>query len=297
MKIGYARVSTRDQNVDLQLDALKGAECEKIYTDTASGARSARPELDRMLANVRKGDVIVFWKLDRLGRSLRHLVELVGDLSSRGIGLQSINDPIDTTTSQGRLIFNIFASLAEFERELIRERTQAGLSAARARGRVGGRPKGLSAKAEATAMAAETLYKEGRLSTRAIGERLNIARSTLYRYLRYRGVEPGPYAQKEESKKPMERRAIISLRIEIENNNKYVRGKKRARENIERFCLAYYAMKKLDSLTYQVTIPYQTEEELNKKVDDLMDEIVREVDNRNCQVDIDAWEEGTGRTW
>jgi DNA invertase Pin-like site-specific DNA recombinase len=142
-----------------------------------------------MLNDVRNGDVVVVWKLDRLGRSLRHLVELVGDLSGRGVGLQSLNDPIDTTTSQGRLVFNIFASLAEFERELIRERTQAGLTAARARGRFGGRPKGLPSQAESTAMVVETLYKEGRLSVNAIARQLNISKSTLYRYLRYRGVK------------------------------------------------------------------------------------------------------------
>lgn len=154
MKIGYARVSTRDQKADLQVDALKQAGCERIYQDIASGAKSARPELDKLLANVRPGDAVVIWKLDRLGRSLKHLVELVGELAERKVGLQSLNDPIDTTHAQGRLVFNLFASLAEFERELIRERTQAGLSAARARGRIGGRPKGLPAKAEATAMAA-----------------------------------------------------------------------------------------------------------------------------------------------
>lgn len=176
MKIGYARVSTRDQKADLQVDALKQAGCERIYQDIASGAKSARPELDKLLANVRPGDAVVIWKLDRLGRSLKHLVELVGELAERKVGLQSLNDPIDTTHAQGRLVFNLFASLAEFERELIRERTQAGLSAARARGRIGGRPKGLPAKAEATAMAAETLYREGRLSVSAIGEKLHISK-------------------------------------------------------------------------------------------------------------------------
>lgn len=191
MKIGYARISTRDQSPNLQIDALKKAGCERIYQDIASGAKSSRPELDNLLVNIRTGDIIVFWKLDRLGRSLRHLIELVGNLGARGVGLQSLNDPIDTTNAQGRLVFNLFASLAEFERELIRERTQAGLSAARARGRVGGRPKGLSAQAESTAMAAETLYREGRLSVKAIGERLHISKGTLYRYLRHRGVKPG----------------------------------------------------------------------------------------------------------
>ncbi|HGJ7738113.1 TPA: recombinase family protein, partial [Pseudomonas aeruginosa] len=200
MKIGYARVSTRDQKADLQVDALKQAGCERIYQDIASGAKSARPELDKLLANVRPGDAVVIWKLDRLGRSLKHLVELVGELAERKVGLQSLNDPIDTTHAQGRLVFNLFASLAEFERELIRERTQAGLSAARARGRIGGRPKGLPAKAEATAMAAETLYREGRLSVSAIGEKLHISKSTLYSYLRHRGVEIGAYQKSARSR-------------------------------------------------------------------------------------------------
>jgi DNA invertase Pin-like site-specific DNA recombinase len=141
MKIGYARVSTKDQNVDLQLDALKQAGCERIYQEVASGAKTARPELDRLLVDIHAGDTIVIWKLDRLGRSLKHLVELMGKLVERKIGLLSLNDPVDTTNAQGRLVFNLSASLAEFERELIQERTHAGLSAARARGRIGGRPK------------------------------------------------------------------------------------------------------------------------------------------------------------
>lgn len=136
---------------------------------------------------------MAIWKLDRLGRSLKHLVELVGELMEKGIGLQSINDPIDTTTPQGRLTFNIFASLAEFERDLIRERTQAGLQAARARGRTGGRPKGLSPKALSTAAAAETLYREGKLSINEIARMLGISKSTLYSYLRHRGVKVGLY--------------------------------------------------------------------------------------------------------
>lgn len=168
MKIGYVRVSTRDQNPDLQRDALNAAGCERIYQDIASGSKTKRPALDELLNQLRSGDILVIWKLDRMGRSLKHLVELVGSLMERNVGLLSLRDPIDTTSAQGRLIFNLFASLAEFERELIRERTQAGLSAARARGRVGGRPKGLSSKAHATALAAETLYRERCLSVAAI---------------------------------------------------------------------------------------------------------------------------------
>jgi len=193
MKIGYARVSTRDQNLDLQVDALKRAGCDRIYQDVAGGSKTVRPALDELLGQLRAEDVLVIWKLDRMGRSLRHLVDLVGSLIERKVGLLSLNDPIDTTSAQGRLVFNLFASLAEFERELIRERTQAGLSAARARGRVGGRPKGLSPQAEATAMVAETLYRERRLSVAAIAQHLQVSKSTLYSYLRHRGVEIGPY--------------------------------------------------------------------------------------------------------
>jgi DNA invertase Pin-like site-specific DNA recombinase len=191
MQIGYARVSTREQSFNLQVDALRKAGCEKVLQEVVSGAKAERPVLDALLADLRPGDVLVIWKLDRLGRSLRHLVELAGTLMERNVGLRSLNDPIDTTTPQGRLAFNLFASLAEFERDLIRERTQAGLIAARARGRMGGRPRGLPPEAERTACAAETLYREQRLSVREIADELGIAKSTLYAYLRYRGVPIG----------------------------------------------------------------------------------------------------------
>lgn len=196
MKIGYARVSTPDQSFDLQIDALEKAGCERIYREIVSGAKTQRPVLSELLRNIRSGDVVVIWKLDRLGRSLRELVELANELLQRKIGLQSVNDPIDTTTPQGRLSFNLFASLAEFERDLIRERTQAGLSAARARGRRGGRPKGLSQEAEHTAYAAASLYQVRTLSVQQIADRLGISKSTLYSYLRHRGIQIGLYRSK-----------------------------------------------------------------------------------------------------
>ena len=191
MRVGYARVSTKDQSLDLQVDALQKAECEEIFSEVASGAKTSRPVLDDLLSRLRAGDVLVIWKLDRLGRSLKHLVTLANDLMEHQIGLISLNDPIDTTTPQGRLVFNIFASLAEFERDLIRERTQAGLKAARARGRKGGRPQGLSKQAKATAIAAETLYREGQLSVQGICDQLGISKPTLYAYLKHRGVKTG----------------------------------------------------------------------------------------------------------
>ena len=191
MKIGYARVSTKDQKLDLQIDALKSAGCEKIFSDVISGASKERPNLNALLEHCRSGDTIVIYKLDRLGRSLIHLVNLVNKLLEEGIHLQSLTDNIDTSTSQGKLMFNVFASLAEFERDLIRERTQAGLKAARARGRFGGRPKGLSKEAESTSYVAAALYREGKLSVRQIANRLGISKMTLYKYLRHRGVEVG----------------------------------------------------------------------------------------------------------
>lgn len=196
MIIGYARVSTKDQNLDLQLDALQKEKCDRIYKEVISGAKSELPILQDMLTQVRPGDVIVIWKLDRLGRSLRNLVDIVGQLINRGVGLKSLNDNIDTTTPQGRLTFNIFASLAEFERDLISERTKAGLESARARGRLGGKPKGLSQQAEATACAAETLYKEGKLSVNQISKQLGIAKNSLYKYLRHRNVAINAYESK-----------------------------------------------------------------------------------------------------
>ena len=191
MKFGYARISTHEQNADMQIDQLQQAGCDEIFCDTASGTRTMRPALEQLLGKIRPGDVIVIWKLDRLGRSLRHLIELVNQLMEKNVGLKSLQDPVDTTNAQGRLIFNLFASLAEFERDLIVERTQAGLAAARARGRTGGRPQGLTDAAQRKAIAAEALYTRGDLSVNAIAENLGISKVTLYRYLKYRGVQVG----------------------------------------------------------------------------------------------------------
>ena len=189
MKIGYARVSTQDQNLSLQLDALKSSNCDKIFQEKASGAKADRPELTKLLEHVREGDTVVIWKLDRLGRSLTHLIDVVNQLESKGAGLVSLNDPVDTTTAQGRLVFRIFASLAEFERELIRERTIAGQTSARRRGQHLGRRKGLSKAAEDKSRIVESLYKEKKLSVNAIAMQMGISKSTLYQYLRHRGVE------------------------------------------------------------------------------------------------------------
>jgi len=181
MLIGYARVSTADQYLGMQEDALKGAGCEDIFKDIVSGAKTARPGLHSAISHLRKGDTLVVWRLDRLGRSLAHLIETVKELNDQGIGFKSLQESIDTTTSGGQLIFHIFGALAQFERELIRERTQAGLKAARVRGRMGGRPVQLNTQ---EIRKLKKHYDKGDLSVMEICKLFNITKPTLYRYLK-----------------------------------------------------------------------------------------------------------------
>src|SRR5437868_5865681 len=178
MLIGYARVSTQDQTLNLQRDALEKIGCSKIFTDTISGSTTERKGLDQALAYVREGDTLVVWRLDRLGRTLKHLIETITDLSKRHIGFKSLTENIDTTTSGGKLIFHIFGALAEFERDLIRERTQAGLLAARARGRLGGRPKAKTLNSAKKVAMAQSLYDDKTNTIEEICKTLNISRAT-----------------------------------------------------------------------------------------------------------------------
>lgn len=179
--IGYARVSTQEQNLDLQQDALKKAGCEKIITDEASGSIAERPGLIKLKDTLRKGDTLVVWRLDRLGRSLKHLIEFIYYLEDKGIGFKSLHETIDTTTSTGKLIFHIFGALAEFERNLIRERSGAGLIAARARGRLGGRPKRLNTDKRRLVI---EMYRERKRTVKEICQVVGISKPTLYKYLR-----------------------------------------------------------------------------------------------------------------
>lgn len=178
--VGYARVSTSDQNPGLQVDALKKAGCQRIFEETASGAQRDRPELAKALDYLREGDVLCVWKLDRLARSLRQLLETGEALAERKIGLRSLTESIDTTTPGGRLVFHVFGALAQMERELIRERTMAGLANARRMGRKGGRPRAMS---QADVAKAKALLTDRNITVEAVAETLGVSAATLYRYL------------------------------------------------------------------------------------------------------------------
>jgi DNA invertase Pin-like site-specific DNA recombinase len=181
MRIGYARVSTLDQNPELQLEKLRDAGCERVVVEKASGARADRPELTRLLHDMlREGDTLVIWKLDRLARSLKQLIETAEDLKGRGIGLVSLTDAIDTSSPGGMLVFHMLGAIAEFERALIRERTTAGLAEARRKGKTGGRPKRLADK---DVTAAKALLADGSLTSKEVAARFGVSKATLYRYL------------------------------------------------------------------------------------------------------------------
>lgn len=178
--IGYARVSTNDQNLELQLDALKQAGCRRVFEETASGARRDRVQLRDALDFMRPGDTLVVWKLDRLARSLQRLIEVIEELNKRGCGFRSLTEAIDTTTAGGRLIFHIFGALAEFERNIIRERTLAGLEAARTRGRRGGRPRLMT---DESLIVAQALLKDGVLTVKDVAKQIGVGETTLYKHL------------------------------------------------------------------------------------------------------------------
>ncbi len=184
MRIGYARVSTQDQKLELQTDALKKAGCEIIFKEKISGKNKERPELMKVFCKLRKGDELVVWKLDRLGRSIQDLIDLVAKMKEMEVTFLSLQDGINTNTATGRFTFNVFASLAEFEREIIRERTYAGLAAARARGRVGGRPKGSSQAMISLALSIKMVFDAGKKSMGEIAKDFKISRATAYRYLK-----------------------------------------------------------------------------------------------------------------
>lgn len=190
MIFGYVRVSKNEQNQDLQFDALRKAGCEKIFHEKVSGASKERPEYAKMVSELRKGDVIVVWRIDRLGRATYELIKLMVEWKEMGVDFRSISEGIDTSTKMGRLWYMLSSVFAENEREILMERTLAGMEAARARGRVGGRPKGLTKRSKELARLASVLYLSKQYTIKQICEQLNIgSRATFYSYLSHEGVE------------------------------------------------------------------------------------------------------------
>lgn len=192
MLIGYARVSTQDQHPELQLDALRAAGCEQVFHEKMTGKLAERPELDACLRTLRKGDTLVVWKLDRLGRSLKNLVEIIHSLEQRGVAFRSLTESIDTANASGKLIFHIFGALAEFEHSLIRERTMAGLSAARARGRLGGRKTKLS---KDDVRKANAMLLDPTVTKAEVARHFKVSRVTLNAALNRAGLDPKPAVQ------------------------------------------------------------------------------------------------------
>ena len=188
MKIGYARVSTFEQNLELQIDDLNKEGCEIIYQEKVSTRKDNRPERDKVMKMLRKGDTLVIWKIDRYARSVKELNALIEILKEKEVDFKSIKDPIDTTTATGRLMYNLLSAFAEFERDMIRERTRAGLASARARGRIGGRPKGMTEASKRKAKMAASLYKANDMKVSEIIIELKVSKATFYKYLRYMNV-------------------------------------------------------------------------------------------------------------
>ena len=287
MLIGYERVSTDDQNLALQHDALLAAGCEKIFSDKMSGAKADRPGLKQAFDFARAGDTLIVWRLDRLGRSLKDLIALVEELENRKIGFRSLQESIDTTTSGGKLIFHLFGALAEFERNLIRERTQAGLQAARARGRKGGRRHKLTPDQIAIG---RSLAADPKRSVSSICEHLGISRPTFYRYI-----------GSQVTLKPtvIQRTTKVRLWLRVENNNNLIHCKKKVREHLERFYLSRYQVQKQhkDSWEYELTFTYQDDADLDQQIYDLLQEMDSQADLECCFIEADVHEIGTERSW
>jgi DNA invertase Pin-like site-specific DNA recombinase len=305
MLIGYARISKiDDQDTLTQINTLKAAGVKKIFEEKASGGRWDRPELHRMLDQLRAGDVIVVWKLDRLSRSLKDLLHIMEKIQAIGASFRSITEDIDTTTAAGRMMMQIVGSFAEFERAMIRERTKAGLETARSEGRIGGRKPKLTSPQKQEAI---TMVRSGKKTASEVARLFQVHPATISRLLegvartspinvtnaKTLPLEASP-AEKSELTKNIVK---IRLSLDIENNNKYVRGKKRARESVELMVLSDYDMKKLNEWEYHLIIPYETEAALEKEIYEIISRANSVADSRNCFIEAYVSEVGGDRSW
>lgn len=276
---GYARVSTVHQELNRQLDMLKSYNCTEILTEKISGVKADRPELNRLKDKVRVGDSIVIESFSRLGRSTKDLIELVEYFEDKGVKLISVKENFDTTTPQGKLMLTVFQAFSQFERDLIAQRTKEGLESARARGRKGGRPRVKGNKIDK----ALKLYDSEEYSIRDIVEMSGVSQATLYRYVKSRGdsnVKNNPVNE--------EKIAKIKMYLRVENNNKFVRGRKKAKESIECYLLFNYRLETPVLDDYIFYVSYKTIDGLKNEVYDILQEIENEADFRNCFIEADV---------
>ncbi|WP_081415119.1 recombinase family protein [Ectobacillus panaciterrae] len=278
MIFGYARVSKKDQNLELQIDALEKYGVEEIYQEKITGTKTDRPELEQLLKVLRKGDKIVVYKLDRISRSTKHLIELAEFFEKKEIDFISIQDNIDTSSPIGRFFFRMIASIAELERDIIRERTIDGLAAARARGKKGGRP----FTDKKTKEKALNMYKSKQFTLKEIKDMTGVAPSTIYSWLKQESTQTDT--------------AKIRMWLRIENNNKFVRSKGKVRESIEHFLKDNYKMEIIAN-EYIIYVPYTTVDELEKTVYNILSELNSEADMRNCFIEADVYCDELGLTW
>ncbi|PFS01086.1 DNA invertase [Bacillus cereus] len=274
---GYARVSTQQQDLIRQLDMLQNYNCTEILTEKITGTKSDRPELTRLKDKIRPGDTLVVESFSRLGRSTKDLIELVDFFENKGVKLISIKEQFDTNTPQGKLMLTVFQAFSQFERDLIAQRTQEGLESARARGRVGGRPR----VKDSFIQRALKLYDSKEYSIQEIINMTGISQATLYRYIRKN-------KQTEKGEQTKEQTATIRMLLRVENNNKFVRGKGKVRKNIESFLISQYNMEQ-HSGEYKFFVPYTTIPDLEKKVDNIIREIDFEADLQNCFTVLDVY--------
>ncbi|EOP32818.1 recombinase family protein [Bacillus cereus] len=274
---GYARVSTQQQDLIRQLDMLQNYNCTEILTEKITGTKSDRPELTRLKDKIRPGDTLVVESFSRLGRSTKDLIELVDFFENKGVKLISIKEQFDTNTPQGKLMLTVFQAFSQFERDLIAQRTLEGLESARARGRVGGRPR----VKDSFLQRALKLYDSKEYSIQEIVNMTGISQATLYRYIRKN-------KQTEKGEQTKEQTATIRMLLRVENNSKFVRGKGKVRKNIESFLISQYNMEQRSG-EYIFYVPYNTISDLEKKVDSIIREIDFEADLQNCFTELDVY--------
>jgi DNA invertase Pin-like site-specific DNA recombinase len=285
-RIGYARVSSTGQSLEVQLGKLSQAKCDRIYQEKRSGRTAERPEFQACMNYLREGDTLVITRLDRLARSVVHLAQLAKRFQHEGIELLVVDQNIDTATSTGRLMFNMLASIAEFENDLRTERQAEGIAKAKENGVKFGRP------AKLTDTKREEIYSR-RMAGATIGQlakEFRLGEATIYRALNA--------VQKSDAVPELKTTKVI-LWLQVENNSKFVRGKGKSRQHIEDYCLSEYSARKLekDGWEYELTIKYEDDEDLERQIEDLSDEMSREADLRNGSIECSFTEVGTDRSW